>query len=147
MRLIFLRSLYIFLGTVSLCLGIIGIVVPGLPATPFLLLTAALYLKSSKKLYNRFLNNKILGPYIIDYKKNGGLTKQHKIWAVVLMWIMVTISVTLFIANYTIKGIVVLAALIGTFVVTKIVPSAAKHGTEGENNKPIKRNICNRHHH
>ncbi|MFO8055489.1 MAG: DUF454 family protein, partial [Bacteroidales bacterium] len=44
------NALFIFLGTVSLFLGVLGIILPGLPTTPFLLLTAALYVKSSDKL-------------------------------------------------------------------------------------------------
>ena len=46
-----IKVLLIVLGTLSLCVGIIGIVVPGLPTTPFVLLTAGLYIKSSDKLY------------------------------------------------------------------------------------------------
>ena len=62
-----IRSLYIIGGTLSLALAIIGIIVPGLPTTPFALLSAFLYAKSSDKLYNWLLNNKILGPRIRNY--------------------------------------------------------------------------------
>ncbi|MBW6479367.1 MAG: YbaN family protein, partial [Bacteroidales bacterium] len=60
------KILFAFLGTLSLILGVIGIFVPGLPTTPFLLLTAGLYMKSSERLYKLLISNKYLGPYILD---------------------------------------------------------------------------------
>lgn len=65
-----MKTLYIALGTLSLALGILGIFLPLLPTTPFLLLTAALYFKSSPRLYNWLLNQKHLGPYIRNFREN-----------------------------------------------------------------------------
>ena len=64
------RVLYIIGGTLSLALAILGIVLPGLPTTPFALLSAYLYAKSSEKLYNWLLSNRILGPRIRNYNKD-----------------------------------------------------------------------------
>ena len=58
------KALYFTGGTISLILGIIGIVLLILPTTPFLLLAAACYARSSEKFYNWLLNNRILGSYI-----------------------------------------------------------------------------------
>ena len=68
-----IKFLLIFLGTISLILGITGIFVPGMPTTPFLLLTAGCYVKSSDKLYNYLIKNKLIGTYISDFqiKKRG----------------------------------------------------------------------------
>src|SRR5690554_7354260 len=68
-----IRSLYIIGGTLSLALAIIGIIVPGLPTTPFALLSAYLYAKSSDRLYNWLLNNKILG----SDRKSTRLNSSH----------------------------------------------------------------------
>ena len=78
-----LKPILVSFGTMSLGLGIVGIVVPGLPATPFFLLSAGLYLRSSEKLYKKLLSNKWIGSYIIKYQTNKGLTKRGKIGAIV----------------------------------------------------------------
>ena len=86
------RILYIIGGTMSLALAILGIVLPGLPTTPFALLSAYLYAKSSRKLYDWLLNNKILGPRIRNYHKRNGVTRKGKIGIIIFMWTMVCIS-------------------------------------------------------
>lgn len=62
-----IRVLYIVGGSIAFGLSILGLFVPGLPSTPFALLSAALYAKSSPKLYQWILNNKILGPRILTH--------------------------------------------------------------------------------
>lgn len=73
-----MKTLYIALGTLSLALGILGIFLPLLPTTPFLLLTAALYFKSSPRLYNWLLNHKHLGPYIRNFRENKAIPLRAK---------------------------------------------------------------------
>jgi len=106
----------IILGTLSLFLGILGIFVPGLPTTPFLLLSASLYVKSSDKLYLKLINSKFLGKYIRNYRKNRGLSLKAKIRSLTIMWIMISCSVIFFIPNYHVKIIVLVVGLIGTYV-------------------------------
>ena len=72
------RTLFIIGGTLSLALAILGIIVPGLPTTPFALLSAFLYAKSSSRLYNWLMNSKVLGPRIRSYQKRNGVTKKVK---------------------------------------------------------------------
>jgi hypothetical protein len=120
------KILFIFLGTLSLAIGIIGIFVPGLPTTAFLLLTAALYMRSSERLYNMLLSNKILGPYIMEFRKNKGMTKRMKIHAIGTMWFMITISCVFFIKSATVILIVIGVGMIGTVVMGWIVPTAGK---------------------
>ena len=68
-----MKTVCIILGTVSLALGIIGIFLPLLPTTPFLLLTAALYFRGSPRLYQWLLNHKCLGPYIRSFRENKAI--------------------------------------------------------------------------
>ena len=79
------KIILIVLGTLSLGIGIIGIVVPGLPTTPFLLLTAGLYVKSSDRLYQKLISNRYVGSYILEYQANKGMTKRAKLYAIGLM--------------------------------------------------------------
>ncbi len=117
-----LKVTLIFLGTLSLCLGVIGIFIPGLPTTPFLLLTAALYIKSSDRLYQMIIDNRYFGAYITRYRSNRGMTKKDKIYAISLMWIMIAVSSIFFIENSFIKIIVILVGVIGTLVMGVFIP-------------------------
>ena len=118
-----INILYIILGTISLIIGLVGIVVPGLPTTPFILLTAGLYLKSSDKLYQKLINNKIIGSYIAEYQNNKGMTKKSKLFAIGIMWVMITISCIFFITPFYVKIIVAAAGVVGSFVTGFIVPT------------------------
>ncbi|MCD7973347.1 MAG: YbaN family protein [Candidatus Azobacteroides sp.] len=73
-------------GTLSLVLGIIGIFLPLLPTTPFLLLTAYCYLKSSPRLYHWLINQPRLGAYILNYQKYKVIPVKAKISAISLLW-------------------------------------------------------------
>ena len=118
------RALYMTGGTLSLALGIIGLFVPGLPTTPFVLLSAALYAKSSEKLYNWLLNNKYLGPRIKNYQRQKGVTLKAKYRIIALMITMVLIS-SFIILNVLVLQIIILSAgAIGAIVVRFIVPTA-----------------------
>ena len=86
------RTLFIIGGTLSLALAILGIIVPGLPTTPFALLSAFLYAKSSSRLYNWLMNSKVLGPRIRSYQKRNGVTKKGKIGIIIFMTSMVLFS-------------------------------------------------------
>ena len=81
-----MKTICIILGTVSLALGILGIFLPLLPTTPFLLLTAALYFKGSPRLYQWLLNQKHLGPYIRNFRENKAIPLRAKVISLVLMW-------------------------------------------------------------
>ena len=81
-----MKTVCIILGTVSLALGIIGIFLPLLPTTPFLLLTAALYFRGSPRLYQWLLNHKCLGPYIRNFRENKAIPLRAKIISLLLMW-------------------------------------------------------------
>jgi len=121
------KTLYIFFCTFCLILGVIGIFVPGLPTTPFLLLTAALYIRSSEKLYRKLISNRVLGPYIHNYRKNKGMTRKQKVFAIVLMWLMISVSVVFFIASPTIRYLLAGVGLIGTVVMGFVVPDAKQN--------------------
>jgi uncharacterized membrane protein YbaN (DUF454 family) len=118
------RALYMTGGTVSLALGIIGIFLPGLPTTPFVLLSAALYAKSSEKLYNWLLNNKFLGPRIKNYQLQKGVPLKGKYKIIAFMLTMVFISSLIVAKVLFLKIVIISAGVIGAIVVRFVVPTA-----------------------
>jgi len=93
------RILLFVVGSISLFFGIIGIFLPLLPTTPFLLLTAACYIRSSERMYNWFLNNRWFGEYIRNYQSGRGIPLKTKLFAISSMWITMCISVILVAQN------------------------------------------------
>ncbi len=118
------RYLYMAGGTASLILAIVGIVVPGLPTTPFALLAAFLFAKSSERLYNWLLNNRILGPRIKSYHKNKGVTKKGKIGIIIFMTLMVLLSSFVVIKIIKLRILILTLGLIGSITVWFFVPTA-----------------------
>ncbi|MDR0332651.1 MAG: YbaN family protein [Dysgonamonadaceae bacterium] len=118
----FIRALYAIGGVISLALAIFGIVVPGLPTTPFALLSAALFAKSSDRMYNWLLNNKILGPRIKDYQRKKGVTRKGKAGIIVFMSCMVLFSA--YIVGHPLRIVILALGLIGGIVVWFFVPTA-----------------------
>ena len=92
------RTLWFIAGTICVVLGAIGIVLPILPTTPFLLAAAACYYKSSPRMHRWLLNNKWFGEYIRNYTEGKGLTKKTKITALALLWATIGFS-TVFMLN------------------------------------------------
>lgn len=82
-----MKVLYTILGTLSLALGILGIFLPLLPTTPLLLLAAALYFRSSPRMYEWLLNQKHLGHYIRNFRENKAIPLRAKIVSISLIWI------------------------------------------------------------
>jgi uncharacterized membrane protein YbaN (DUF454 family) len=92
------RILWIIFGTFSLGLGLLGIILPLLPTTPLLLLSAYCYSKGSKRLHKWLINHKWFGKYIRNYLEGKGIPLKTKIIAIAFIWI--TISFTaLFLIN------------------------------------------------
>lgn len=112
------KMLFIVLGTVSLSLGVMGIVVPGLPTTPFLLLAAWLYSQGSERLRQWLVNHRFLGGYIREY--HDGLSFRTKIHAISMMWTMILVSVIWFIHINWLKIVLIIIAIIGTVVMSRL---------------------------
>ena len=82
-----MKYLFAFFGTVSLVLGIMGIFLPVLPTTPFLLLSAAMYMRSSQRLYEWLMSHKHLGAYIKNFREHKALPLRVKTVSVTMVWI------------------------------------------------------------
>ena len=108
---IFLKYILAILGLISLFLGILGIFLPLIPTTPFLLLSATLFMKSSKRLYNWLMNHKYLGGYLKNYLEHKAISTKTKISTISFLWIAITTSIILVAEKLIIKILLLAIAI------------------------------------
>lgn len=105
------RILLTTAGTLCVGLGILGILVPVLPTTPFLLLAAACYARSSQRLYGWLLNNKWFGNYVRCYLQKKGVPLKVKVLTITLLWATIGSSVAFAVHILAVRLILVLIAI------------------------------------
>ena len=98
-------------GTISVAIGVVGIFVPLLPTTPFLLLAAACYMRSSERFYRRLLNNRFFGTYIRNYMEGKGVPLRIKIYTIALLWTTISLSIFLISPGIVVKIVLVIIAI------------------------------------
>lgn len=114
------RILFLILGFLSLFLGVIGIFLPLLPTTPFALLAAYFFSKSSHKIHRWLLDQKTLGPLIRDWESHGIIRLKAKWLATVMIVLLFSYSLLFVNVPHLIKGIVALSGIaILTFIWTR----------------------------
>lgn len=107
-------------GSVSLVLGLAGVFLPIIPTTPFLLLSAACYMRSSEKAYARLLSHRRFGPLIRDYSENGTIPARTKVVAILLMSFGICITMLFFTDSPLVRLILlVVAVTVGSYVGTR----------------------------
>ena len=82
----FARLLFTVLGTIFLLVGILGVVLPLLPATPFLLLASACYVRGSQALHSWLMSHTYVGTYITSIKEHRGIPRKAKIMTIAGLW-------------------------------------------------------------
>ncbi len=87
------KILLIMIGSLAVVLGIIGMALPILPTTPFLLLAAACYIKASQRLYHWLIRNPYLGAYIKNYREGGGMSRRDKVITIISLWLGISFSI------------------------------------------------------
>lgn len=105
------RRLLIGAGTLSTGLGIIGVFIPILPTTPFLLLAAACYMRSSERFYQWLINNRIFGAYVRNYIEGRGMPIRIKIFTILLLWLAIGLSITFGVQNIVIRIVLICIAI------------------------------------
>ncbi|MGH7710052.1 MAG: YbaN family protein [Gemmatimonadaceae bacterium] len=111
-------------GTLSLGLGLLGVFVPLLPTTCFLLLAAWCYARSSQRLYNRLLNARLIGPYLRRYRDSRVIPPRVKVAALVMMWITIGYAVLTY-PNVWVR-LTLLAIAVGVTIHLQKLPSPPK---------------------
>ena len=114
------RPVLIGLGWVSVGLGFVGVFVPGLPTTTFLLIAAWCFYRSSPKAHEWLLEHRLLGPYVRDFLSGKGMPMKSKVIAWTMIWVTCGSSALFFIDPILIRAFVVLCAVIGTVVIVRV---------------------------
>lgn len=110
------RYLLLAVGWLSVALGFIGIFVPVLPTTPFLLLAAACFVRSSQRFYNWLVMHPRLGPWFRDYLDGNGIPLKGKVYAIGTMWLSIGISCWLVPLVWARIGMLISATLVTLYI-------------------------------
>jgi len=119
------RILLITGGTISVALGVLGVFLPLLPTTPFLLLAAACYARSSEKLYDWLLGNRWFGRYIRDYREGKGIPLRRAAVAIALLWLTIGYTAIVAVSLWWVR--LILVAIAGG-VTVHLVRGRRTHG-------------------
>ena len=106
-------------GTVCVALGVAGIVLPLLPATPFFLLASACYFRGSDRLHAWLINHPYMGPYIRNFRDHRGMPRRAKVYTLVLLWLSIGFSIWM-VGFLPIRIMLVVIATVATTVILKM---------------------------
>ena len=115
-----LRLLLVAAGLLALGLGLLGVVLPGLPTTPFVLLAAACFARASPALHRWLLNNRLTGPLLHDWLTHRSITRRVRWVAIGSMSVMVAVSIWVFRAQPWLQAVLLAGGVVGTWVVLRI---------------------------
>lgn len=113
------KIIFIILGSIMVGIGALGIILPGLPTTIFLILAAYFFTHSSPKLHNWLMNNKSFGPVITNYTKYRGITESDRKKALITIWIVFSISIIIS-QSFLFGGIILLVGIIHTIFLFRL---------------------------
>ncbi|TCT18262.1 hypothetical protein EDD68_12225 [Melghiribacillus thermohalophilus] len=114
-KMLLIGSGFLFLG-----LGIIGIILPLIPTTPFLLLSAACFVRSSDRLYIWLLNNRWFGKYIRDFREKRGIPLKAKVTGIVLLWVSMIYSAFFVVPLVAVRVLLLLVAAYFTWYILSL---------------------------
>lgn len=116
----FPRYLLVTCALFFLVIGIIGIFLPLLPTTPFILLASACYARSSVRFYNWLMNHPRLGPPLRDWKVRGSISRKNKIIAVSMIAIMIIPTIIFWIPVFAVKVLLaVISGSVSVFILSR----------------------------
>ena len=114
------RILYAVAAAFFFVLGVLGLMLPGLPTTPFLLLTSYFLVRISPALNQRLLRSRFVGPILTDWQVKRGVRPDIKVKAISVVVIAVTLTILLTGSRPVVVGVTILFASIGVFVILKL---------------------------
>ena len=113
------RVLLVAGGTLCVALAVLGLFLPVLPTTPFLLLAAFCYARSSERFYHWLMTNRWFGAYIRNYREGKGIPLWHKVVAITLLWLTIGYAAGFVVPQWWVKGIMLGIAVAVTFHLVK----------------------------
>ncbi len=127
----FKRSILIASGSLALSLGLLGIFLPLLPTTPFMLIAAACYARSSQRLYKWLLQHRWFGAYIHNWREHRAIPRRTKIAMLLLLWTTLCLSV-FFVVDVGIVRLLLLGIGLGvTLLILNLKTMTTDMTTEG----------------
>jgi uncharacterized protein len=114
-----MKVLLIISGTVCVGLGILGIFLPILPATPFFLLASACYVRGSERLHELLINNRHIGTYISNFQQRKGLPLKAKMYTILLLWVSVLFSLYQF-NNKILSFLLILVGSVISYIILSL---------------------------
>ncbi len=105
------RALYALLGSIFLGLAFLGAVMPILPTTPFVLVAASLFARSSPRVHRRLLESRLFGPTLRRWEETGGISARAKVMALLLLWGAIALSCTLAVESWPVRGVLIACAV------------------------------------
>ncbi|MGD9380161.1 MAG: YbaN family protein [candidate division WOR-3 bacterium] len=130
------RTVCIVIGTMAVVVGVIGIVIPLLPTTPFLLLAAACYARSSRRLYDWLISNRWCGKYVRSYREGEGISVGVKALTIFLLWLTIGLSALFIVSNIIVK-ITLLLIAIGVTAHILLLPTFRATGQKKSSITPV----------
>tara|TARA_B100001750_G_C14879963_1_gene289926 strand:- start:92 stop:499 length:408 start_codon:yes stop_codon:yes gene_type:complete len=116
-----LKAFWFSIGMVLSGIGMIGIIVPGLPTTIFMILASACFFRSSRTMYQWVVNHPIFGNHVLRFRKGEGMPLKAKYISIITMWGFVVFAVFFALPSTIIwvKYFILLSAVTGTFYIIK----------------------------
>lgn len=126
-----MKLVLLTVGWISLGLGTIGLFLPVLPTTPFVLLAAACFLRSSERLHGWLVEHPTFGTHIADYLAGHGLTRRTKMVAIGTLWASVALSTIVFVPHALADAIIIVIAAAVTVYLLRL-PTCATASCDTE---------------
>lgn len=112
------RHLLFFFGWVTFVLGIIGLLLPVVPTSPFMILSAVCFLRSSPRFYHWLTDHPVFGIYVRYYLSGEGMPERVKLTAITLLWIMMLVTALLIIEQEWLSTLLLsIAMLVSIYIV------------------------------
>jgi uncharacterized protein len=117
-----IRSVWFVIGVLALALGALGIFLPLLPTTPFILLAAYSFARSSKSVHDWLLRHRIFGPLIRNWRRYGAISRRAKILGILSLIAVIVLSIVAGAPRYVLLIQAIILTICAAFIVSRPAP-------------------------